>query len=671
MAAESELINVRTEGPSLDALVIGAGPTGLLMAIELATRGCQVRIIDMLAEPNLQTKASGIQAHSLEVLPENVVDKILSTSKHVAHVRLWENANQGEAQLVSELDFMAMQTSQAWKGMRSQMQWLTEKQLAEHLQSLPGPIPNKSMTIERATELVKFTEKSNCVECELFNASTGMTERVTTKFLLGGDGGRSTIRKQLGFTFEGETTAEYFVALHAQMENYCGSLDSMDVFFSKGDDPLAPGFMFCMPMPDDGFLIVGDLDAGQQKEWLTGQVDSHGLPLLKQPTEEDVCKIMRSRGCGPNLTMVPGTTKWLTSFRVSSRQADHYGKGRVYLAGDACHCHSPLGGQGMNMGFQDAKNLAWKVAYVATGQMDPKILSTYEAERQGIEQKICALIEKGQKVASNRNPVLFFMRGRGQRVAPILVGLNPGVLSYANQAAWNYQASPMSVEHWERPAPSFGSLCPAGGYRRQQNIFRWLGTRLRAGDSCPEATHDGTSINALCKQAGGGFTLLLFEGNAEDNAELAAHVAKVEILSVDGLAQLGQDLKKQPLLIGKVLVFPAGHEAQQAFGVKGQCLFLLRPDHHVALRSEPVRRGVVHRYFKQQCGMSVTEEHAPAGTALFDPLPATAWFAFLFLTLASWFATGRSDAIQWKVAFGFEAFVLAFIFWASRPPAPY
>lgn len=320
------------------------------------------------------------------------------------------------------------------------------------------------------------------------------------------------------------------------------------------------------------------------------------------------------------------------------------------------------------MGFQDAKNLAWKVAAVAKGDMHRKLLDSYELERHGVEKKICAAIEKGQKIASNRNPVAFFMRGRGQRIAPLLVGANPSALKYASQAAWSYDTSPLSIEHWERPPASFRSLCPAGGYRRRQNVFRWISERTRAGDAAPEALFDGLSINTWCKRASGGFTLLLFEGNAEDNAELESHVATTQILSKDCLEQLGEDLKIQSLPISIVLVFPAGHEAQKPFGVKGQCLFLLRPDHHIALRSEPIRKGVVQRYFKQVCGMSLVVASAPSSAALFDPLPALIWSSALCVCSASWVAAGMNGTLPWKVAFAFILLSLAFVFWASSPP---
>merc|ERR1719386_198081 len=122
---------------------------------------------------------------------------------------------------------------------------------------------------------------------------------------------------------------------------------------------------------------------------------------------------------------------------------NHYGKGRVFLAGDACHCHSPLGGQGMNMGFNDAKNIAWKLAWAAKGSVPLSFLSSYECERQPIEHKILVGIERAQKAVSSRNPVLFFMRGRGQRAAPVIINfaLEHGdghILQYGTQQAWTY-----------------------------------------------------------------------------------------------------------------------------------------------------------------------------------------------------------------------------------------
>eukprot|EP00913_Durusdinium_trenchii_P016151 g15178.t1 len=226
----------------LDCLVVGAGPVGLLLASELAYRGCKVAIIDALQQPVKQTKASGVVPRSLEVLPAEVERKLLHNGTMLKAMQILEK-----------------------KDIRS---WTCD----------PGEEP------------------------------------------------------VLGAPFR---------------------------------------------------VRLVDIDLEQQKEWITGDVDRNGFPVLRQPEVEDVLKVAKSRGLGANLSVKPGSVRWLTHFRINSHQAECYGRGRVFLAGDACHCHSPLGGQGMNMGFQDAKNLAWKlVLAIKCGGPTSSLLQSYESERK-------------------------------------------------------------------------------------------------------------------------------------------------------------------------------------------------------------------------------------------------------------------------------------------------
>ncbi|CAE8590994.1 unnamed protein product [Polarella glacialis] len=670
MPSSSDPLLPSGDAPALDVLVVGAGPVGLLAAIELASRGCSVRIIDDHEQPLIQTKASGIHARSMEVLPTPVVEQILRTSLHVKRARLTETDG-ASSEVIANFDMEPMAT---YHGMRSQEQWRTEGVLTEHLQTLPDHLRvGRTMQVERPYELLSLSEVADGVECQVRNKQTGVAERVTAKFLLGCDGGRSTVRKQLGFTFEGETTAEYFFALHAGLENYTGDGSCVDLFFSKGEDPLAPGFAFAMPMPDGGFLVTADLDDQQQKNWKTSELDRFGQAVLRQPTPEEVCAVLSHRGCGPQLSVKPGSVKWVAHFRVSSRQSSHYGKGRVYLAGDACHCHSPLGGQGMNMGFQDAKNIAWKLAFAAKGVMALATLESYEQERHGVDQKICAAIETGQKVVSNRNPFVFFLRGRGQRLAPVLLSFTSAPLSYTSQQAWTYAAGSLSMEHWERPVPSFASLCPAGGYRRRQNIFRWAGCRVRAGDRVPEVAIGYSTLQQVLKRSRG-WSLLLFEGSEFDNEEMRCLVSGAEVLSFNALQALGQSLKSAPDATGfvggidEVLVFQKRDRAHREFGVRGQCLFLVRPDMHVGLRSEPVRVGVVHRYFKQQCGhFDVPEHSAPASATRFDPLPICVWTILFFVFMSCWVSTG-CESLVLKSGLVLSVIMLGILWLQTRPP---
>lgn len=622
-----------------DVVVVGAGPVGLLLASELAFRGCAVRLVDCLVEPSPHTKASVVQARSLEVLPADVTDKVVKGGHRIGSVTVRE-ARPGKpaAEATMKLD---TEPIEGYHMLFSMKQWETEKLLAEYLSSLPDHYRGHGshMKLERGLELLSFHENASSVEAQLRNIKTGAVETVTTKYLVGCDGGHSRIRKNLGLLFEGDSTSEHFFAVDAAFEGAVFEDDTLDVVCSSGTDPMAPGMAFSVPFADGNKLIVVDLDQEQQAKFRTGELDAYGMPVLRQPQPEDVVDVLRKRGCGETLHIKPGSVKWLAHFRLNSRQAEHYGRGRVLLAGDACHCHSPLGGQGMNMGFQDAKNLAWKLALVVKGSGPPLLLNSYEAERRDLEKKLLRAISMGQAAVSHRHPLSYFLTGRGQRLVSVFDGIRVNALKYASQQGWTYRSSTLSMEHWERPAPSccpITSICPAGGYRRRQNLHRWLSTRVHAGDRVPNVrvpvggTNEmpAKTLHQVLKRSRG-WTLVLFEGSRRDNEDMRRHVRGTQILELESLHTFGESLRCRPdstgfvSMVDEVVVFPAADEAHQVFGVHGQCMFLVRPDHHVGFRCEPLRRGAVYRYFRQACGINHGQpEEAPASSPNFDWLPA-------------------------------------------------
>lgn len=682
MPLSDTLLSVAPAGPALDVLVVGSGPVGLLAACEIASRGCTVRIIDPNESPVIMTKASGVAERSMEILPAPVAESIEKTAVPVNKFNIFEHDGNGTSTKLGGLVTAGI-NKRGMKGMRAQMQWMTEKALTDHLVTLPDHLhPGRKVQVERPYHLESFKEVADGVECEIKHAKTGSIERVTAKFLLGCDGGRSSIRKGLKFTFDGETTPEYFFAIHAQFTGYVGGENSTaNLFFSKGDDPMAPGWGFSMPLPKNSHLCIVDLDLEQQKKWVTGELDRNGLPVLRQPTQEDVVELLRVRGAGKNMCVVPGTVEWLTHFRVNSRQTNHYGKGRIFLAGDACHCHSPLGGQGMNMGFNDAKNIAWKLAFAAKGTIPSSTLDTYEKERYLIEHKILLAIEKAQKAVSSRDPTMFFVRGRLQRIAPTLINFavehsgdhEVKFVQFGTQQAWSYATSPLSSEHWERPRPQFPNPFPSINARKNQNLHRWIGNRLHAGESVPDAKIGNTTVHAVLKRSRG-FTLLLFEGSADDNAVLQKYGKDVKILNVGELQSLGDSLKTPADSAGyvggidEVLVVPADSEAQQVFHVRAQCLYLVRPDMHVGLRSEPLRKDAVLQYFDKNMGMKVSKYNALASSPSLDMLPITIHLIFFCLIFSICAANGFEK--RWLNALlGLSICVLTFLTRASRPPS--
>jgi len=279
---------------------------------------------------------------------------------------------------------------------------------------------------------------------------------------------------------------------------------------------------------DGEHLINLDLDESQQERYVTDELDSHGCRKLKQLTREDIEHMFRVRSACPELKVPPDRVTWVSHYRVNSRLSEHFGSGRVYLAGDACHCHSPVGGQGMNMGIQDAKNLSWKLAAVVKGTADHSLLLSYEEERRDIDAKITKGVHLATSAVSNRNPLAFFLRGRPQRALGALVSMVPEFAKTAQ--GWSYGlTSSLAHEHWERPTAcsTFKDICrhPTRVYRRRQNLHRWsssIGARLSAGDMVPPVLV-GEEIIYDKIRSSPGWTLLLFEGDAGANEEATAN----------------------------------------------------------------------------------------------------------------------------------------------------
>lgn len=211
-----------------------------------------------------------------------------------------------------------------------------------------------------------------------------------------------------------------------------------------------------------------------------------------------------------------------------------------------------------------------------------------------------------------------------------------------------------------------------GGYRRRQNLYRWTATRVCAGDPVPEVSLSNATLQTVLKRSNG-WSLLLFEGSAEHNQELQRFVSNVQILDVEGLQDFGKQLLVEADAYGykagisEVVVFPAEDAAQAVFGVHAQCLFLVRPDLHVGLRAEPIREGVVLRYFKERCNMSVAKFTAPASAPLFDPLPFWLYSIIVCLLLVGWFFSG-CDSLPLEIGIAAGVIVLLALYFMTRPP---
>jgi 2-polyprenyl-6-methoxyphenol hydroxylase-like FAD-dependent oxidoreductase len=334
--------------PTLDVLIVGAGPTGLTLAIDLARRGISLRMIDAAPQPFAGSRGKGIQPRTLEVFDDlGLIEPILAQGAFYPTFRFHWGPLSLRAGSLGTRHPATEQVPYPNLWMVSQSK--TESILRQRLRELGGEV-------EFGKALAKFTQNENEVTASL---STG--ETVKAKFLIGCDGGRSTVRKTLGLPLQGETVADKlaFVA-DLEIEN----LDRNDWHIW----PLAKGGAIGLcPLPDTPLF-----------QFIAEEISS----------EADLAaRILKATGYHMK------RVAWSSTFRPSARMVERYRVGRVLLAGDAAHVHPPAGGQGLNTGVQDAYNLGWKLACVIRGGPD-SLLESYEAERLPVAAAVLGLSKR-------------------------------------------------------------------------------------------------------------------------------------------------------------------------------------------------------------------------------------------------------------------------------------
>src|SRR5918995_2471489 len=332
----------------MTVLVVGAGPTGLALAAQLRAFGTGFRIIDRQRDQVHESRALAIQPRTLEVLTGlGIADTLVERGNPA--VRLQMHTGTRTAQLPL-FDIGLDDTAYPFLLFLSQAE--TENILATHL-------VRHGVTVERGIELTGLQQHPNHVTCTLGHIDGG-TETADVEYVVGCDGARSTVRHHAGIDFTGSAYPQTFVladlaadGLEPGAAHVYLSPAGMLFFFPLGQP--APWRLLTMrPDPDTPRRPAGDEPAPTLAE-LQALTDNY--------TSDDV----RLRD-----------PVWATYFRIQNRHATTYRAGRVFLAGDAAHIHSPAGAQGMNTGIQDAVNLGWKLAQVLRGRADPAVLDTYE-----------------------------------------------------------------------------------------------------------------------------------------------------------------------------------------------------------------------------------------------------------------------------------------------------
>ena len=334
----------------LQVLIIGAGATGLTLAIELARRNINIRIIDHSTEHPIGSRAKGLQPRSLEVLADlGVAEELIAAGTTDVIFRRFNGK-----ELLGDVKphIIARPDTRYTKGVLLP-QWKVEEVLRTKLLSF-------GVEVECATELINFSQREDQVVTTL--KSLYGEETVNCSYMVGCDGGKSKVRKALGIKFEGET--------HEEERAFVGDVEV---------DGLTPDAWHIWMHPEMGFGF-SLCPFACSPSW---QVQTMALPdaegHLAEPDLETFRRLFAERTGMEGVTLKNAT--WASLYRVNIRMADRFCSGRVFIAGDAAHVHSIAGGLGMNTGIQDAYNLGWKLAHVLNDHADERLLDTYEEER--------------------------------------------------------------------------------------------------------------------------------------------------------------------------------------------------------------------------------------------------------------------------------------------------
>nr|WP_244184315.1 FAD-dependent monooxygenase [Streptomyces cellostaticus] len=332
-------------GMDADVVIAGAGPTGLMLACELRLAGVDVVVVERLAERTGESRAGGMHSRTLEVLDQRgILDRFLAIGElqPVGHF----------SGLYLEFDEFESRHPYPLMILQSDIERLLEEWAAE-----------LGVRVRRSSEVSGIRQDGSGVTVEL-RTEEATPATLRARYLVGCDGGRSTVRKLSGIDFPG--TEATMTALIGDVELPDLPEDYVWVRRTPGGDYSAIAFE-----PGWHRVITSEFDR---------VADRDETPTFERLRESLV------RVAGTDFGM--RNPRWVSRFNDAARQAARYRQGRVLLAGDAAHIHFPAGGQGLNMGVQDAVNLGWKLASVVRGQAPESLLDSYHAERHPVAERV-------------------------------------------------------------------------------------------------------------------------------------------------------------------------------------------------------------------------------------------------------------------------------------------
>jgi len=517
-----------------DVLIVGAGPTGLMLANQLARRGVRMRIIDRHAGPARESRALGVQARTLEIYSHlGIADQAVALGKKADGAVLWAEGRRAARVPLGDIGRDV-----------SPYPYLLVLGQDDNERLLGDALRARGLGVEWNTELVGLAQDTDHVMATLKNAD-GTRSEVRVPWLAGCDGARSTVRELNGIAFEGAPYQHVFFVADVKMT---GSMapDVLNVYLWRR------GFHLLFPMRGtDHWRIVGILPP--QLRGRDNVTFEETIPTLRH----EVGTELSFKACN-----------WYSTYRIHHRRAARFHDRRCFLLGDAAHVHSPVGGQGMNTGLQDAYNLAWKLAFVVSGRAGATLVHSYEDERLPVANHLLKRTDRFFSIVVSDRWLVGLLR---TRVMPKIMGL--ALRTAAVQRILFRTISQTGIRYRRSPLSEALAGLPENG-PRPGDRFPWLRLKFQP---------NGRLEDLYGKLDDTRFTLLVFGQAAPPR----------------GIPELGDRLHIQELPSD-----PLNDRELARARIPRPSFYLLRPDGHIGLAGARLDAAAASRYVSERLRFS-------------------------------------------------------------------
>jgi 2-polyprenyl-6-methoxyphenol hydroxylase-like FAD-dependent oxidoreductase len=508
-----------------DVLIVGAGPTGLMLANQLARRGVRPLIIDRHSGPAQQSRAMVVHARTLEIYSKlGIADQALELGARGAGANMWASGKWAARIPIGDIG----RSMSPFPFVLMLGQDDNERLMGAHLRG-------QGVDVQWNTELTGFAQAPGHVDATL-RLPDGSACKVAAAYVAGCDGGRSAVRERSGITFPGAPYEQVFYVADTEAT---GAMKQGELNVYLWQD----GFHLFFPMRGkDRWRVIGILPpALRHRDDLKFE---EVVPAIRRETSTDLF----FQSCS-----------WMSTYRIHHRAAEKFRDRRCFLLGDAAHVHSPMGGQGMNTGLQDAYNLAWKLALVVKGRAGAALLDTYEQERIPVARRLLGTTDRAFQMVVSDSWIASLIRtqiiARVAAFAMTRERVRRLAFRAISQIGIRYRGSALS-----QTLPGLPDGAPVAGDR-----FPWLKLKFQAGGAVEDVFGrlDDTQFN-----------LLVIGQPAPEGMTAAGALLRVHVIPAD-----------------------PGNDADLArAAIAGPAFFLLRPDGHVGLAGARLEPGAVEGY---------------------------------------------------------------------------